>query len=100
MDVVLLGSYFLITELLSFVCKRVYIGRLVRSCDRFVGRRQPRREIRSARRGGERRLTDSVEVLYVHTTIRSEGSTEVVERDGGGRRRGGNGVSLITFTLS
>jgi len=57
-DVILLASYVLITELLSFVCKRV----------------------------------DSIEVLYVHATIKVESSTEGVERDGGGWRREENGV--------
>ena len=28
-----------------------------------------------------RQLTDSIEVLYVHTTIKGEGGTEGVERD-------------------
>lgn len=45
----------------------------------------------SARRG--RQLTDSIEVLYVHATIKVESGTEVVERDGGGWRREENGVS-------
>lgn len=45
----------------------------------------------------ERRLTDSIEVLYVHTTIKVEDSTEGVERDGGGERREGNGVFFHLF---
>ena len=87
-DVILLGSYFLITELLSFVCKRVYIfGGWSDQAIATVGRRL-RREIRIPWRGGERRLTDSIEVLYVHATIKVEGSTEGFERDGGSQRRG------------
>ena len=83
-DVILLSPYFLITELLSFVCKRVYVfGGWSDQAIATIGRR-PRREIRSGRQGGERRLTDSIEVLYVHATIKVEGSTEGFERDGGG----------------
>ena len=59
----------------------------------IVGRDDLRHEISSARQ----RLTDSIEVLYVHTTIKVEGGTEGVEREGGGQRGEGNGVFFIRF---
>ena len=97
MDVVLLSSYFFITELLSFVCKRVYIyGGRSDHAIALVGRDDP--AIRYAMQGGERRLTDSVEVLYVHTTIRVEGGTEGVERIAGGQRGEGSVVFFIPFS--
>jgi hypothetical protein len=46
-----------------------------------------------------RQLTDSIEVLYVHTTIKGEGGTEGVERDGSGQRREGEMWFIILFQL-
>lgn len=88
MDVILLTSYVLITKL-SFVCKRVYTQRS--GSDHTivtVGRGRLRHEIRNAWRSrgykAGRQLTYSVEVLYVHATIKlkvvqrvSRGTVEV-----------------------
>jgi hypothetical protein len=64
------------------------VGQIMQSSS--FGGGQPRHEIRNAGRGGVcQELTDCVEVLYVHATIKVEGSTERVERVGGGQRRGG-----------
>ena len=52
-----------------------------------------------ARQG--RPLTDSIEILYVHATIKVEGSTEDVERDGSGQRREGKlGTVYFSFYFS
>lgn len=93
-DVVLLASYFRIIKLLSFVCKRVYMereGQIIGSSS--SGGKGLRHEMRrSGEPEAEQQLTESIEVLHVHATIKAEGRTE---RDGGGQRREGNDVLLI-----
>jgi len=47
--------------------------------------------------GQDGRLTEIIEVQYVHATIEAEGSTEGVGKDGGGRGEEGRCVFIPIF---
>ena len=48
--------------------------------------------------GGERGLTDSIEVLYVHATIKVEGSTEALRETEVVRGEKGMAYFLLDFS--
>ena len=98
MDVILLASYVLVTKLLSFVCKRVYgnrgVGQIVRSSSSGERVGHKIRKARGSWKGeAVQRHTDSIEVLYVHATIK----LKVVQRVSRGSEERKNGFVFIAI---